>query len=125
MRVEIAGESFPLKRSHDITLRPDTYRIRLMSSDVFLDETRTVTVDSQDQLSLNLPPAVDLRVFAQPGNCRVYVNEKYLDETPFNTSVVPGSYEFRFEWRDQTRTILQRITRQTEQVFGSPDEQDQ
>ena len=127
VRVEIAGERFPLKRSHDITLRPDTYDIRLMASEVFLDETRSVTVKSQDQLSLNLPPAVDLRIFAQPGNCRVYVNEKYLDETPFNTSLVPGSYEFRFEWNslDKTRTILQRVTRDTAQVFGSLDEQDQ
>jgi serine/threonine protein kinase len=127
VRVEIAGERFLLKRSHDITLRPDTYDIRLTSSEVFLDETRSVTVKSQDQLSLNLPPAVDLRVFAQPGNCRVYVNEKYLDETPFNTSLVPGSYEFRFEWNslDETRTILQRVTRDSEQVFGSLDEKDQ
>ncbi len=123
VRVQVDGRSFDQRRSHDIALKPGTYTVILSSQEVFLDETRQVTIQSSRALPLNLPPRVDVRVAAQPGNCRVFVNGRFVDETPFNLGVVPGSYEIRFEWPaiNKSRSQLERVTRDTTQIFATPE----
>lgn len=119
VRVDVAGESFGPQLTHDISIRPGTYEVRLQSKDVFLDETRTLEIESQAELNLTLPPAVDLRVAANPGNCRVFVNGRFIDETPLSLSLVPSNYEFRFEWpgRGESRSFFERVTRDTTHIF--------
>ena len=122
VEVRVAGRSYGPSRSHDISLKPNTYEVRLSSGEVFLDETRLLRVESNDRLNLNLPAVVELRVMAQPGNCRVFVNGRFLDETPFDLRVVPNRYEFRFEWPalGDSRTIVERVTRRSREIFGTP-----
>lgn len=123
VRVQVDGRSFDPRRNQNISLKPGNYTVILSSQDVFLDETRQVTIRSDQSLPLTLPPIVDVRVAAQPGNCRVFVNGRFVDETPFNLSVVPGSYEIRFDWpaAGKSRSQLERITRDTSQIFATPE----
>ena len=60
-------------------------------------------------------------VAAQPGNCKVYINDRLIDETPFDQQLVPGRYQFRFEWPTQSRTLTETITASTTEVFGTPE----
>jgi hypothetical protein len=44
-----------------------------------------------------------------------------IDETPFDQQLVPGTYQFRFEWPQQSRTLTETITASTTEVFGTPE----
>jgi hypothetical protein len=122
VKVEVGGRSYGPSAKHDISLKPDTYQVTLSSEDVFLAEKKEVTVASNGRAELTVPAAVKVRVAAQPGNCKVYINDKMIDETPFERDLVPGSYQFRFEWpaTQQSATITQDVTGPT-QILGTPE----
>ena len=120
--VEVGGRRHGPARSHNISLKPDTYAVRIRSDEVFLDESRQVGLASGDSVRLDLPQAVNVRVAAQPGNCKVSINGRMIDETPFTQPLIPGRYEFRFEWPalGETRTLVEAISAGTTDVFGAP-----
>ncbi|MEE2777355.1 MAG: PEGA domain-containing protein, partial [Acidobacteriota bacterium] len=120
-RVKVGGRSHGPSKSHSISLRPDTYEAQLTSAEVFLDTKRQVTVRAGEAASVEVPAAVDFRVAANPGNCRVYINDRLIGELPVSQSLIPGTYRFRFEWpaSGETREKSETITTQTTQVFGT------
>ncbi|HVR28589.1 MAG TPA: serine/threonine-protein kinase [Thermoanaerobaculia bacterium] len=123
VKVEVGGRSYGPSASHDISLKPGTYEVVLSSAEVFLAEKRQVEVASNGRVELPVPAAVKVRVFAQPGNCKVSINGREIDETPFDKQLVPGRYEFRFQWPalQQTRTLTEDVTASTSEVFGTPE----
>lgn len=123
VRVAVAGRSHGPAPSHDISVKPGTYELELSSAEVFLEEKRQVEVQSDERLALELPEAVEVRVAAQPGNCQVHINGRLIDETPFTQRLVPGTYQFRFEWPalGESRTYTETISTDTGEVFGSPE----
>ena len=123
VKVEVGGRSYGPGPTHDISLKPDTYEVALSSTEVFLNEKRQVEIASNGRAEIALPAAVRFRIAAQPGNCKVHINGRLIDETPFDQQLVPGRYEFRFEWPalQQTRTLTEEITASTTEVFGTPE----
>ena len=121
LRVRAGGRSYGPSQNHNIRLGPDTYEVHLTSDEVFLDLKRQVTLASNQEVVLDVPAAIEVRVAAQPGNCKVSINDRMIDETPFSQSMIPGSYRFKFEWPalGEERTVTQTITPQNPQVFGT------
>lgn len=110
--VSIAGQKFEATLLRDISLKPGNHEIRLTAPDVFLDESRFVPVASNEVINLDAPPAIELTFTAHPSNCQVFVNGRFISETPFRKAMVPGSYEFRFLWPDRgEKTVIKRVTR--------------
>jgi hypothetical protein len=123
VKVEVGGKSYGPGANQDIALKPGTYEVTISSDEVFLSEKRQVEVAANGKVDLQTPAAVKFRVAAQPGNCKVYIKDRLIDETPFDQQLVPGSYEFRFEWPNQSRTLTENITAETTEVFGTPESQ--
>jgi hypothetical protein len=121
VKVEVGGKSYGPAASHDISLKPGTYEVAISSDQVFLSEKRQVEVAANGKADLQVPAAVKFRVAAQPGNCKVFINDRLIDETPFDQQLVPGTYQFRFEWPQQSRTLSETITPSTTEVFGTPE----
>jgi hypothetical protein len=121
VKVEVGGKSYGPAASHDISLKPGTYQVAISSDPVFLADKQQVEVAANGKAELQVPPAVKFRVAAQPGNCKVFINDRLIDETPFDQQLVPGSYQFRFEWPGQSRTLTEDITASTTEVFGTPE----
>ena len=122
VKVEVGGKSYAAAASHDIALKPGTYDVTLTSDDVFLKVKQPVEVTANGKTDLQVPAAVKFRVAAQPSNCKVSINGRMIDETPFDQQLVPGSYEFKFEWPAQPPRILtENITASTTEVFGTPE----
>jgi hypothetical protein len=121
VKVVVGGKSYGPGPSHDISLKPGTYEVALTSDEVFLSVKQQVEVAANAKVDLQAPAAVKFRVAAQPGNCKVYINDRMIDETPFDQQLVPGSYQFRFEWPAESRTLTETITASTKEVFGTPE----
>jgi hypothetical protein len=121
VKIEVGGKSYGPATSHDISLKPGTYQVAISSDPVFLADKQQVEVAANGKAELQVPPAVKFRVAAQPGNCKVFINDRPIDETPFDQQLVPGSYQFRFEWPGQSRTLTETITPSTTEVFGTPE----
>jgi hypothetical protein len=123
VKVEVGGKSYGPAASHDISLKPDTYAVTVSSAEVFLSEKRQVAVSSNGRADVEVPTLAKFRVAAQPGNCKVYINDRLIDETPFDQRLVPGRYQFRFEWPalQQSRTVTEEVTASTTEVFGTPE----
>ena len=121
VRVEVGGKSYGPAASHDISIKPGTYEVALSSDQVFLSAKSQVEVAANGKVDIQVPAAVKFRVAAQPSNCKVYINDRLIDETPFDQQLVPGSYQFRFEWPTQSRTLTESSTASTTEVFGTPE----
>jgi hypothetical protein len=121
VKVVVGGKSYGPGANQDIALKPGTYEVAVSSDEVFLNEKYQVEVAANAKADLQVPAAVKFRVAAQPGNCKVYINDRMIDETPFDQRLVPGSYQFRFEWPTQSRTLNETITASTTEVFGTPE----
>jgi hypothetical protein len=123
VKIAVGGKSYGPDAKHDISLKPGAYDVEITSDDVFLSTRQKVEVSANGRAELEVPPAVKFRVAAQPGNCKVHINGRLVDEVPFDQYLVPGRYEFRFEWPalQQSRTITEEITASTTQVFGTPE----
>jgi hypothetical protein len=121
VKVAVGGKSYGPAAKHDISLKPGSYEVTLTADEVFLAEKRPVEVAANGKVDLQVPAAVKFRVAAQPGNCKVFINDRQIDETPFDQQLVPGSYRFRFEWPGQSRTLTEDITASTTEVFGTPE----
>ncbi|MDX1382637.1 MAG: PEGA domain-containing protein, partial [Thermoanaerobaculia bacterium] len=120
-RVDVGGRNYGPSRSHNISLRPDTYEVHVTSAEVFLDQRRQIRVSSNQTARLDVPAAVTIRVAAQPGNCKVYIRGRLIDETPFSQRLIPGNYDFRFEWPalGQSRTYSEIVSAQNTEIFGT------
>jgi len=123
VKIEVGGKSYGPAASHDIALKPGTYEVAISSDQVFLSEKKQIEVAANAKAELQVPAVVKFRVGAQPSNCKVYINDRLIDETPFDQQLVPGSYQFKFEWPalQQSTTLTENITASTTEVFGTPE----
>ena len=116
--------SYRASTSHTIGLQAGTYQVELSAPDVFLfGMVRTVSLAEGDRSQLQVPAAVSIRVVAQPGNCRVSIDGRDVDFTPFSTNIVLGNHDFVFEWPalGQSKTVARAITASTDTVFERPE----
>jgi hypothetical protein len=112
-------------RSHDISLLPGRYDLRLEAPDVFWSDQRTITVTSGETRAIaQLPRAVEVQVGANPGNCIVFIDDLEIGPPPFRRQIVVGQHRFIFDWSAAgggRREIPVRINNASGQrVFGTP-----
>ncbi|RMH15260.1 MAG: PEGA domain-containing protein, partial [Acidobacteria bacterium] len=107
--VQIGGRRFAAATSHDIPLAPGRYRVELVAPEVFLRQTYPVALDSGDRQALQAPAAVEIRISAQPSNCRLEIDGRALDDPmPLTVRLAAGRHTFQFIWPDGRRKRLTR-----------------
>ena len=108
--------------SHDAELAPGMYDVEVSAPDVFYRTQQRVEIRSEASSQLQVPATVQVQVAANPSNCRVTVNGRFVDVTPFQLDIVPGEHEFVFEWPAQNETVtrLERIQLDTRRIFAVP-----
>ncbi|NKB86620.1 MAG: protein kinase [Acidobacteria bacterium] len=108
-----------------IEVFPGTWTVQMVAEDVFLDQTTTIEVRSEENASVAVPAIVELQIAAAPSNCRVSVNGRFIDVTPIRIPIVVGSHEFTFEWPglDQSITRTERIAQAGQRIFATPPEE--
>jgi hypothetical protein len=106
-----------------LPLPPGEYDVTLSAPEVFLQQTRRVSVASESEVPLSLPAAIATTVTAVPGNCRVSIDGRFVDFTPLiDVPVVAGNHTFLFEWPTlgQSVTVEQAISPQNSRVTPRP-----
>jgi hypothetical protein len=96
----------------------------LVANDVFLRQTYPVEVKSGESLTLRAPQAFPVRIVANPANCRVSINGRFVDVTPINDRrLVAGRHEIEFTWPalQRTKSMAVVISRPDQQIFASLD----
>jgi hypothetical protein len=110
--------------SHEIRLMPGRYTIELSAPDVFYRESREVTLESEQSLSLApLPRLASVQVSATPGNCVVFIDDVEIGPPPFNRDIVVGEHKFSFDWSvigRGRRDVTQRVTASNQPIIGTP-----
>jgi serine/threonine protein kinase len=120
--IRIAGRSYGPSSEHRISLRPGRYEARITAPAVHLDMTTSVEVQSERQVSLEVPETVVVDVLAAPSNCKIFIDGREVDFAPLNDlQITVGRHEFRFEWpppTDTSRTVTEVIRRDGQRIFG-------
>ncbi len=108
----------------EVALPPGRHKVTLVAEDVFLSQTSLVEVESGQQVSMRPPPAIAIRITANPANCRVSIDGKDVDDTPINNLlIVAGPHDFSFYWPalGQTKHFKKTISRSLKSISASPD----
>ncbi|MEM1205658.1 MAG: protein kinase [Acidobacteriota bacterium] len=120
--VRIGGRRFEEKLEHGIELPPGSHRVELVAEGVFLRETWAVEVESGKRSSLRAPRSVPVRIAANPANCRLSIDGRFVDVTPINDrSLVVGRHRFEFHWpaEDRSRVIEVVVNRSGQRIFAN------
>jgi len=119
------GRTFDASNRHQIRLAPGRYVVDLSAPSVYWVERRIVTVGSEQVVEITPPRAVTVQVGANPGNCVVSINGVEVGPPPFPQQIVAGTHTFSFDWGaigGGVRNITVRVTRNGQQVFGTPEQ---
>jgi serine/threonine protein kinase len=121
IQVRVAGRSYRVTRSLEIALEPGSHQVRLSSSKVHYDASRSVKLASEERLTLRPPGLTRLTVAATPSNCRVRIDGGEPRYVPFTLDIALGSHRFDFEWPGlgTSTTRSQEIRPDTERLFES------
>jgi hypothetical protein len=86
---------------------PSSGRIRVRASSVFLDQD----FDTSQTASVNLPPAVPVRVGVNRGDCLVAINGARVRQAlPTTLRMVPGEYQLEFSCDALNKQWIQSFT---------------
>jgi serine/threonine protein kinase len=110
VQLEIAGRRYDSGPGTEISLPPGVFQVRIRAPDVYLEDTRTVTIESDASATLRLPPVASLRVAATPSNCRVKIDNIDIGFVPITVQIVVGTHDFTFDWVTLGKTL--NVTRQ-------------
>ena len=118
VRVQIGGRTFNSKR---IEMPPGTYTARITAPEVFLSQSRQVTLSSGSTEEIQLPIAVPLKLGANPSRCRVKINGMDAGYVPADIRITVGQHRFEFDWEGIGESLLlsRRITTRTDRVFAT------
>ncbi len=99
------------------------HEVSLVAEDVFLSQTQEVDVGSGQERSLRVPKAVGVRITANPANCRVSIDGRFVDVTPINNlRLTVGSHELTFYWPalDVTKVVRKTVSREGQRISETP-----
>ena len=105
----------------EVPVRPGEYELRLSAPSVFYEQTMLVNVREGARRELRLPGAVTIQVAAVPSNCRVRIDGRDVDATPFSITVTLGRHAFEFEWPALNHTVMRNelISQPQQRVFAT------
>ena len=96
----------PVATRPRVALRPGTYQVQLVASDVFLSRTFKVSIREGETTNLMSPALGRVNVRANPGNCRVTVDGFAVGSPPImNREIVAGTHELVFIWSGDVRDV--------------------
>lgn len=96
----------PVAARPSVALRPGTYQVQLVASDVFLSRTFEVSIREGETTTLTTPALGRINVRANPGNCSVTVDGVSAGSPPImNRDIVGGTHELVFIWPGEVRDV--------------------
>lgn len=124
-QVEVGGRRQSLGDKREIRLPPGRHEVVLVAEAVFLRQTYPVEIGSGERQTLRAPQAFPVRIAANPANCRVSIDGRFVDVIPINDRrLAVGSHTFLFDWpaHNRTKTLTVVIARSDQRIFASLDE---
>lgn len=125
LQVELGGRRQSLGDKRELRLPPGRHELTLVAEAVFLRQTYPVEIGSGERQNLRAPQAFPVRIAANPANCRVSIDGKFVDVIPINDRrLVVGSHTFLFEWpaHNRTKTLSVVVAKADQRIFASLDE---
>lgn len=122
LHLEIGGRKHQLGEGRELRLPPGKYEAVLVAEAVFLRQTYPVEIRSGERQSLRAPQAYSVRISANPANCRVSIDGKFVDVTPINDRrLVVGKHTFEFTWpaSGRSKTLAVMVTQNEQRIFAS------
>ena len=122
--LEIGGRRHgPLTRGQEVPVVPGRHRVVILAEEVFLRQTSEVDVASGERKTLRTPKAVAVSITANPANCEVSIDKKFVDSTPINNlRMVVGSHDFSFYWPalDVTKRVRKTVRSEGQRISETP-----
>ncbi len=103
----------------EIAVPPGTHEVVILAEEVFLRQTSTVEIRSDERKGVRVPKAVAVRITANPANCQVTVDGIDVGATPItNRRMVVGSHEFLFYWPAEgvRKTVRKTVQREGQRI---------
>jgi len=114
--------TYEASASHNIQLRPGSYRVRLSAPSIFWADDKVATIRSDERQTAALPRPVTVQIVASPGNCTIFINGTDVGVSPVTQALAAGTeYTFTFDWSaigEGTRNIVERVTRNGQRIVG-------
>jgi hypothetical protein len=110
---------FEAAQSQEIALSSGLWRVELSAPSVYFHRVDRMAITAEGRHPVIVPRAVNVRVMAYPANCRVSIDGRYHDSTPFGLELVIGDHEFHFDWSavgEGEKTVTQTIVREGQQI---------
>ncbi len=125
LQVEIGGRRQNLGDKREIRLPPGRYEAVLVAESVFLRQTYPVELASGERQTLRAPQAFPVRIAANPANCRVSIDGRFVDVIPINDRrLVVGNHNFEFHWPapNRTKKLSVVVAKSDQRIFASLEE---
>ena len=113
-------QSFAPEQSHEIELASGLYEVELSAPNVYFHRVDPVSIQPEISQTLTVPRAVNVRVMAYPANCRVSIDGRDHDSTPFFVLLALGDHEFGFDWSavgEGEKTVTHTVTGEGQQIL--------
>jgi len=119
--VRIDGRSYEPAGSHEIELPAGEYTLEIEAPGTHFADTRQLRLASDATIDIPLPVLMEIQIAAAPGNCRVTIDGRFVDTTPFSMQISAGDHRFEFFWPSLGKTMYEviSITRPGQRVFAS------
>lgn len=105
----------------EIPVRPGPYDLTLSAPSVYFERFLNVDVAASTKRELRVPDVLSVQVAAVPSNCRVRIDGRDVETTPFRANITRGRHEFEFEWPalGQSVTRTEMISEPEQRVFAT------
>ena len=124
LEVLIGGRRQNLGDKRELRLPPGRYEAELVADSVFLRQTYPVEIGSGEKQTIRAPQAFTVRIAANPANCRVSIDGRFVDVIPINDRrLVVGNHSFEFEWpaHQRKKTLSVVVAKNDQRIFASLD----
>jgi serine/threonine protein kinase len=113
------AQTFAAAQDREIDLASGLWRVELSAPNVYFHSVDRMAIQAEVRHPVIVPRAVNVRVRAYPANCRISIDGRYHDSTPFGVELVIGEHEFRFDWSavgEGEKTVRHTVAREGQQI---------
>jgi serine/threonine-protein kinase len=112
-------QTFEAAQNREIDLTSGLWQVELSAPSVYFHRVDRMAIQAEGRHPVIVPRAVNVSVMAYPANCRVSIDGRYHDSTPFGLALVIGEHEFHFDWSavgEGEKTVTHTIAREGQQI---------
>ncbi len=120
--VTVAGRRKGRGKSRRVELPAGEHSVVLSADEVFFRREQKLRLGSGERQSIrDFPRAVSVHIAANPANCRVSIDGRFVDTTPTTQKLVLGEHDLQLEWPALGRStkFTERILRDGQRIFKS------